>query len=324
MLTSESDSCLSSRSELMLKITELIIPSIGFEQTQVNVEEDLIGDGTMAFELLVKMPIENNWDFSFEVEVDPASSDGYLLANSNACTIEVVDFVAGADAKVKLTIDKSKLDFGLQTVPLRIKSCEYPGFEINSTQSLAVVTFHKTVSRSELSEISVPAENIDGYGWATYDWMPDGSGYVTNLGWGSASEIYDGKGKSALFDGNLDTFWHGDWCYGANHELYGQYIDFKLTNPATHFAYDLWARHDNQNACPKVTDVYGSTDGQNWVKLKTVKSSLSQPREKFESSVCSSSTPFNYIRFAVIESNNGDVRQSKITWSCGEMKLYAK
>ncbi|MBO5251931.1 MAG: DUF1735 domain-containing protein [Bacteroidaceae bacterium] len=320
-LTSESDSCLSSRRELMLKISDMIVPSIGFEETVINYGEDLIGDGTVEVEIPVVMPVDNLWDFSFDVEVDETAAAGYAVANEAAYTVEEVAFVAGENAKVKLTIDKSALDFGLQAIPLRIKSCDNENFEISSSNSTAVVTFHKTVLRSELSEITVTEDKIDGWGWATWQEAP-GGGYYFGYAWGA--NIFDGYGKSALFDGNLATHWHGDWGYGSNHEIYGQYIDFELPAAANHFAYDLWVRAENPNGAPKVTDIYGSADGSTWTKLKTIESVLTQGGQKFESSVCSSATPFNHIRFAVVQSNAGDVRVAYKYWNCAEMKLYAK
>lgn len=319
-LTSESDSCLSDRRELMLKISDLIVPSIGFEETVINYGEDLIGDGTIEIEIPVVMPVENLWDFSFVVEVDATVADGYALAKESAYTVEKVDFVAGENAKVKLTIDKSALDFGLQAIPLHIKSCDNENFEISSSNSTAVVTFHKTVLRSELSEISVPEDKIGGYGFASYQQAPDG-GYWFGYAWCTTN--YDGQGRAALFDGDLNTFMHGDYYYGCNDATYGQYIDFELPEAANHIAYDLWARSSNANGAPKVTDIYGSVDGTTWTKLNTIESALTAGGQKFESSVCSSATPFNHVRMAVVQSNAGNCRTGSY-WNCAELKLYAK
>ena len=321
MLASESDSCLSNRRELMLKISDLVVPSIGFEQTTIAHSEDLIGDGTVTVEVPVVMPVENLWDFSYEVEVDETAAGGYAVAASGAYTIEAVDFVVGENAMVKLTIDKSKLNFGLQAIPLRIKSCQNENFEVSSTNNVAVVTLHKTVLRSELSEISVSEDKIGGWGWATY--QSDGAG-GWYFGYAWCTTIFDGQGKAALFDNDLGTWWHGDYYYGSNDPTYGQYIDFELPAAASHFAYDLWTRASNANGAPKVTDIYGSTDGQTWTKLNTVKSALTAGGQKFESPVCSSPTQFTHIRFAVVESNAGNVRTSGKYWNCSEMKLYAK
>ena len=206
-LTSENDSCLSERRELMLKISDLIVPSIGFEQNTINFAEDLIGDDNMTIEIPIVMPVENLWDFTYDVEVDESLANGYALANSGAYTIETSDFVAGENAMVKLTIDKSKLNFGLQAIPLRITSCQNENFEISSTKSMAVVTFHKTISRSELSTITVPDDKISGWGWATY--QSDGAG-GWYFGYSWCTTIFDGYGKTALFDNNFQTHWHGD------------------------------------------------------------------------------------------------------------------
>jgi len=323
MLTSDVDSCLSSRRELMLKISDLVIPSIGFTQTVVDYEEELLGDGTITIELPVKMPIENNWNFSYQVEVDASLAEDCQVAKSDAYTMEVGDFVAGENAMVKLTIDKSKLNFGRQAIPLRITSCDFSGFEISSTQSTAVVTFYKTVQRSELQEFTPTHAQITGWGWATYTYNWD-QGYYISQASHDGETVYEGQGKTALFDGNFDTYWCGDYWFSANHSVYGQYIDFELSAPATHFAYDLWTAKVLTHVIPKVTDIYASADGQTWTKLKTIHSPMTDGGVKFESTVCSSGTPFNHIRFAVVESNDGDVHVPGKTWCCAEMKLYVK
>lgn len=312
LLASQKDSCLSTRCELVLKISDMIVPSIGFESTEITFSEDMVGDETITLEVPVVMPVDNLWNFSFEVEVDASLAAGYVLAKEEAYEIEAVDFVSGENAVVKLVIDKSKLDFGSQAIPLKITSCDYESFEVSSSNDAAVVTFYKTVERSELADITVADDKITGYGWATSNGTHTGSSY-------------DGIGKAALFDNDLSSLWHGSYRNGYNDSTYGQYIDFELPEEVNHFAYDLWTRAQNANGAPRTTDVYASTDGATWTKLKTISSpSLTQGGQKFESSVCSSTTPFTHIRFAVITSAAGNVRSSNKYWNCAEMKLYAK
>ena len=312
LLSSENDSCLASRRELILKISDMVVPSIGFEQTAFNFDEDLVGDDEMLLEIPVVMPVDNLWNFSYEVTVDESLANGYALAKPDAYTIEAGDFVPGENAVVKLNIKKSMLDFGLQAIPLRITSCGYESFEVSSSTNMAVVTFHKSVLRSELSEITVTNDKITGYGWATNTGDHTGSSY-------------DGLGLAALFDGNLSTLWHGSYRNNKNDATYGQYIDFELPAEVNHFAYDFWTRKENANGAPRITDIYASTDGTTWTKLKSISSpSLTQGGQKFESSVCSSSTPFTRVRFAVVQSAAGDVRTNNKYFNCAEMKLYAK
>ena len=331
VLTSETDSCLYSKRELMLKISDMIIPSIGFEDTLIEVDEDMIGDGTVTIEVPVVMPVSNLWDFTYEVTVDEpvlndyntANSENLALASNLAYSVNAANFVAGEDvAIITLTVDKSKLDWGAQAIPLRIKKCENENFVIDETTGTAVITLNKTILRSEMLDYSfTPTEDqIGGWGWATYQSVND----IWYIGYAWGSTIFDGLGKLALFDNDLTTHWHGDWKYGCNDPVYGQYIDFTLSEEKQHFMYDLWARYDNTNGGPKVTNIYGSTDGEFWFKLKTIKSALTAGAQKFESTVCSSATPFTHVRFAVVESNAGDVRVAGKFWSCAEMKLYVK
>lgn len=312
LLASPNDSCLSSRRELILKISDMVVPSIGFEQTTFNFAEDMVGDERMTIEIPVVMPVNNLWDFSYEVEVDESLANGYTLANSDAYEVEVGNFVAGENAVVKLNINKGMLNFGSQAIPLRIKSCGNPSFEVSSSNNVAVVTFHRTVLRSELSDITVTNDKISGYGWATSNGTHTGSSY-------------DGLGLAALFDGDLSSLWHGSYRNNYNDSTYGQYIDFELPQAVSHFAYDLWTRMQNANGAPRVTDIYVSNDGATWTKLKSVNSpELTQGGQKFESSVCSSATPFTHVRMAVVESAAGNVRTSNKYWNCAELKLYAK
>lgn len=326
VILESSDASVNSYGTESFILPTYAIPSIGFEQNVIDYGE-LIGDGTITVDVPIVMPIQNQWDFDCEVVVDPSLAGNYVLASSDAYKMDVTGFVAGSNAKVTLTIDKSKLNFGIQAIPLKIRSCGFDGIEINNDLSSAIVVLNKTVARSELAELSLSSNQISGYGWATYQ-QADASeafyiGYGTDFNTGYPYVIYDGGGKDALFDNNLNTFWHGDYSYGANDPTFGQYIDFELPSVANHFAYDLWTRSSNANGAPKVTDIYGSADGRNWTKLRTINSELTSGGEKFSSSVCSSPTSFKFIRFAVVQSNAGDVRSGSY-WNCAEMKIYAK
>lgn len=75
---------------------------------------------------------------------------------------------------------------------------------------------------------------------------------------------------AAMFDGNLDSFFHSKWSDGGAEwrantcwfvvDLKGEYetLDWRFTN------------RSNGNGVPKVVDVYGSMDGENWDFMKTI------------------------------------------------------
>lgn len=310
-LTDSQDSISVDNKYAFLCVHEVLTPIFGFETTDYAYPEDVVGtSGTVSIENQVVMPVRNLWDFDFTVEMDTDVLDKYNMENEtelvpmpeDAFSIEIVPFVAGTDkAKVVVTVDKAKMAYGMQALPLRITSSSNPSFLIDDATGSCVIRINNAVvARSELEEIR--PTGYSSYGLV--DW--------------------DGSGVPGLLDGDPATFCHGDYAYGENDPVYGQYIDFVLPAAINYFAYDFQARDSNANGAPTVTDIYIGNDGETWTKLGTVQSALTSGGEKFSSGVLPSKESFTHLRFAVIKSNAGDCRQENVYWNGAELKLYGK
>lgn len=310
-LQNSPDSINREKSQVFLSVREVLVPSIGFETPGFLLGGDVTGDaGTTVVTQTVVMPIDNLWNFDCHIEVDKEVLAQYNAENADvigllpegAYSLEVSPFTAGSNkAKLTVTIDNSKLAWGRQALPLRITGASNENFEVDGAMATCLVGVNRTLPRSELEQIAMTADRMSS----------------------NATADYDGAGLPGLVDGDLNTFWHGDYAYGQNDPVYGQYIDFSLPAAIQHFAYDFWTRSSNANGAPVVTDLYVSNDGQTWTKLATVNTSFSTGGEEYNSGTFSSAAPFTYLRFAVVQSKAGNCRTGSY-WNGAEMKLYGR
>ncbi len=86
----------------------------------------------------------------------------------------------------------------------------------------------------------------------------------------ASSEELVGEGSvngrtTALFDGDINTFWHSQWA-GAT-PPYPHWITVDMKTAVKAISVDLTARQNNANGMTKFT-LEGSTDGTTWTNLK--------------------------------------------------------
>lgn len=284
-------------------------PSIGFANTGYY-QEDITGDGSVTLTQNIVMSIDNQWDFDCYVEIDRQLLDefsatvypDYTLLPSDCYSLEVGAFTTGTNtATLSLTIDRSQLGYGLYALPLRLTGASNENFEVDAAGQTLILGINSTVERSELTRIPMSLDMMSGYG--IVDW--------------------DGNGLAGLFDGRgAALYMHGDYAYGANDPVYGQYVDFALSNPMHHFAYNFWTRYTNANGAPVNTVIYVSNDGQSWRCIGQVTNAFTAGDEEYNSGVFSSAESFTYVRFSVTESNAGNVCVAGGYWNCGEMEIF--
>ena len=311
-LVNSPDSINAEKKYAFLHVVKVLTPTIGFENTGYIATEDITDNsGTVTIQQKVVMPINNQWNFDFVVEVDEDVLTQYNTDNAEslnmltqgAYKIEAAAFTAGTNsATVNISIDKSKLSWGRQALPLRIKSISNENFEIDAASATCIVGVNYTVLRSSLNEINLSLNMLSS----------------------NATVEGDGTGLTGLFDGRASNkHWHGNYSGSVFDPVYGQYIDFHLNSAINHFAYNLWTRFENANGAPVSTDIYVGNDGSTWTKLGTATSTLTKGDEEYASGVFSSGTSFTYVRVAVTKSKAGNCLTGSY-WNCGEMKIYGK
>lgn len=286
--------------------------TVGFESSGFISTDDITGDqGTVTITQSILMPIVSQWDLDCQVVVDPELLNAYNAENNknlelvdeNAYTLSVTPFVPGSDAAVvTITLDKSKLSWGQQALPLRISGTSNPNFPAEEAKSTCIIGVNYTVPRSELTQIPLSLDMLSS----------------------NATVNGDGTGLAGLFDGRgSGLHWHSNYSSSVIDAVYGHYIDFKLPQAINHFAYNFWTRFENANGAPKRTIIYVGNDGSTWKAIGEVANALTTGNEEFDSNVFSSGESFTYVRFSVVESNAGNVCTGQY-WNCGEMQIFGK
>ena len=286
--------------------------TVGFENTGFITTDDITGsEGTVTITQSIAMPVESLWDLNCTVVPDESVLTKYNeenkksleMAAEGSYTIEVTPFHVGSNtATVTITLDKSKLQWGQQAIPLRFSGTDNSNFQVEEKKSTCIIGVNYTVPRSELSPIPLSLDMLSS----------------------NATVDGDGTGLTGLFDGRgSGLHWHSNYWGAAIDATYGHYIDFKLSSPINHFAYNFWTRYENAGGAPTKTVIYAGNDGNTWKELGSVSNSLTSGDEEFDSNVFSSAETFTYVRFSVTESNAGNVCTGQY-WNCGEMKIFGK
>lgn len=166
----------------------------------------------------VTLPIQNSWDISFEVEVDPTVVSQCNMLNGTQ--YEAVDASAltgntsftmpngSSSVDIKLNVDFSKFTALNSVLPLRITGISVDGIESNVTTGWVVVT---------MPRIPITAAMLS-----------------TN-----AQEPSEGP-IANLLDGNVETFFHSLWSSTINEKHYIQ-----VTLPETYSK--VWIRYCNRH-----------------------------------------------------------------------------
>lgn len=149
-----------------------------------------------------------------------------------------------------------------------------------------------------------------------------------------------------LVDGDVATYYHSDYHSFERHDAtYGSYIDIALPEEATSIVVDMITRiHPTPVGAPSTFSLYLSDNGADWTFLTSardlVKTVFEKPGSGARFGAYSSVTPFKFVRLAVTESGNGDLRHNKMPddipdeikpwveslyrtyWNLAELRIY--
>lgn len=194
-----------------------ILPTYS-EPTLSFASQIIAGSRSGEITATVTLPIQNSWDISFEVEVDPTVVSQCNMLNGTQ--YEAVDASAltgntsftmpngSSSVDIKLNVDFSKFTALNSVLPLRITGISVDGIESNVTTGWIVVT---------MPRIPITAAMLS-----------------TN-----AQEPSEGP-IANLLDGNVETFFHSLWSSTINEKHYIQ-----VTLPETYSK--VWIRYCNRH-----------------------------------------------------------------------------
>lgn len=151
-------------------IPNIKILTVGFENSGFISTNDITGnEGTTTITQSIIMPIVSQWDLDCQVVADEEilnkynaeNKKGLRMAAKDSYTIEVTPFHEGSNsAIVTITLDKSKLVWGQQAIPLSIKGTSNSNFPVDETKSSCIIGINYTIPRSELTQIQLSLDML--------------------------------------------------------------------------------------------------------------------------------------------------------------------
>lgn len=297
---------------LQIDIPQLSLATSGFVQSFYTTSSPMVN----TYENSVDLNIDNNWDFTCQLEVldqewlesyNAQNGTEYQMLPEGAYTVPAeVSFTAGTKSiPFTITVDRSSLSL-LQEylLPVRLVGCSKDEFAIQDSASEYLLNV-----RLDPDKITLSADMA--------------SSPYTHTG--------DGGGLPALFDGEVSatSYWHSFYGGGpVGDPQWGYYIDLTLNDPLSTFIL-RYATRANPNAVPADVRIGVSEDGENWTEVGRVSSGLPTEALAWASlPTCSYPTAIKHIRFGMLSSTGGaggDLTVPEGTYSCvalSELELY--
>lgn len=287
ILTSAADSVNANKNIIIIKPT-VVTPSVSFEK--MGYVANYCGKEGKTFEIPLMLQINNQWDFTCQVEVDfsalagtsynPLPQGSYELENNG-----LVTFTKGNNTAL-LKVKVNGLTEADNVLPLRLKSISNETFDIDERPMLLGVTINKYPLTKEMLS--------------------------TN-----AQEPSEGP-LANILDGDVTTYFHSAWSVSIAGK---HYVQVALPSSLSSLKFSYTNRSANGNAALGNFDVSISNDGSNFVLLKNFTSSADKLPQGgagvYNSSLLKSNTPFTHVRFTCNENMSGS---AYFVWS--EFSLY--
>lgn len=282
-LVSETDSVNSMMNNLFLEIKDVIMPALGFADTDTEAQMFNYGEvGNIEHTAVLKMNTNNNWDIDCTLQVDADFVDAYNRKHRSVYTLlpegcYTMDTEASltADARtadVKINVEGAKLMPGNYMLPIVISSVSQ--FEIE--QENKVYPFL----------ISIMAPELDRSNWTAT----------------ANSEEHKGEGNNGranlILDGNTKTYWHSKWDGGSLPMPYEIIIDTQ----SEHLFSQIGMIHRTNYTDVGSGEFYVSDDNTNWTKVGDFTMEKVLGLQK----IGILPTKGRYIKVKIISSNRGD------------------
>lgn len=246
-VTSDTDSINAEKNELLLCIKDVIIPTLGFLHSTVDLKSyDYHSISTITENVPISLDTENKWDIECLLEPDLEFIGEYNMANNSlyrslpAGTYsfsESMNFPLGTkNVELKVTINADNLEPGDYMLPIRIKSVSM--FEVSSTHAIYPLA------------IRIMGSKLDRTGW------------TAEASTEEPREAGGGMAKNAI-DDNPATYWHSQWR-GASPFPYKLIVD---TNQDHTFTQIGLTQRGNGYTDTKAGKFYVSSNKEQWTEV---------------------------------------------------------
>lgn len=284
-VSSKTDSINANKNQLFLQLKEVITPTIGFNDSYVNVKTYTYGlVSTISEKIPFKLDTDNKWDIECGFTVDNEYVNQYN--NTNGTTFGILPESAysfdksmtlptgttNADLAVK--VEGEQLQPGDYMLPIRIHSVSR--FEISSTNAMYPLAIRIMGTLLDRTDWTVEANTEELVGETSHNSGP----------------------ADRMLDGDLTTYWHSQWQNGSHalpHELI---FDTQKEYTFTQFA----LIHREGYSYVRAGEFYVSSDKEHWEKVGNFFMKQENGSQVF------GITPMKgrYFKVLITESNNGN------------------
>ena len=284
-VSSQTDSINANKDQLFLQLKEVIMPSIGFNNSYVNVKAYTYGlISKISEKVPFKLDTNNKWDIECGFVVDNEYITQYnnangtifqmLPENPSSFTSSMTLPNGTTETTLPVEVEGSQLQPGDYMLPIRINSASQ--FEISSTNAIYPMA------------IRIMGEQLDRTEWTAEANTEELVGEVQN----------NSGPVECLLDGNLQTFWHSQWQNGSHELPHEVIIDTQKEYTFTQFAL---VQREGSNYV-KAGNLQISSDKKNW---ETV-GNFSLKQESGAQVFGVTPTKGRYFKVLITESYNGN------------------
>ena len=251
-LYSETDSVNADKSELFIRMTEVLTPALGFTSTAVAPVSYTYGFGSETLEVSFGLDTDNSWDIECQFAAEPSYVDSYnaknktsyLLLPDGSYTFDAAATLPSTSNSTNLavTVDGSALTPGDYMLPIRLTGASM--FSVSEANAVYPLVVRVIGTRFDRSGWSISANTQE----------PTGEGVGNGV-------------ATCLLDGDLSTFWHSQWSGGSQPLPHEITVDMKKVVTLTNIGL-IQRQHDSYR------DVGGgeffvSSDGSTWTSVGT-------------------------------------------------------
>ncbi len=235
-----NDASINAESYETFILPSYVVPSLAMENS--GLAEITRNGNTMSFD--VNLPIENLWDITFTLELDPEYVTAYNEANDTEYT--VVDESAISNLNDTYTMPKGQstltVSFDVNpkmlkytdVVPVKLVSCDVPGIEINDATSTLMAPVKRRITITE--------------GMLSTNALEPSEGSLANL-----------------LDGDPTTFFHSCWSVSVSGK---HWLEVSLPDTYSTVQIEYWNRISGSTNTPAWFNLYTGTNDDNLTLFK--------------------------------------------------------
>lgn len=248
-LTSERDSVNADKKELLIRISEVLTPAVGFTKTDIQPLSYTYGFDAQSAQVEFGLDTDNNWDLECQFVVVPEYVSDYNTKNGTAYQL----LPEGSYSFESTTV----LPTGTTTMDLDVAL---------SGKGLAPGEYMLPIRLDKVSMFNVSEKAIYPLVVRVVGFKLDRSAWSIQANTEERTGEGAGNGvATCLLDGQLSTFWHSQWQGGSVPMPHEIVVDMKKETTLTNIS--LTERQHGSYRDVKGGEFFVSSDKTNWTSV---------------------------------------------------------